>query len=207
MYNPEVFREEDKDKIAAMIRASGLATLVTHSTQGLIATPLPMIFDEDEGEYGILHGHIAKANPQWKESVAGEALVIFQGPNAYISPAWYASKAESGRVVPTWDYVAVHAYGPVEFYQESSRLLEVVTRLTDLYERDRPNRWAVSDAPAEYVEGQLRAIVGVRIPIQRIDAKKKLNQRQSAKDRAGVKAGLAGSPIETERQIGTMIPD
>lgn len=207
MYNPEVFRETDKNAIAAMIRACGLATLVTSSAQGLMATPMPMIYVADEGEHGVLHGHIAKANAQWKESLPGEALVIFQGVNAYITPAWYASKAETGRVVPTWDYLAVHAYGPVEFYQDSARLLEVVTRLTDLHEEERADRWAVNDAPAEYVEGQLRAIVGVRIAVSRIDAKKKLNQRQSARDRAGVKAGLAGSAVEMNRAVGKLIPE
>jgi transcriptional regulator len=172
-----------------------------------MATPLPLLFAENEGEHGVLHGHIAKANPQWEQSTADEALVIFQGANAYISPAWYASRAETGRVVPTWDYLAVHAYGPVEFYHDRQRLLEVVTGLTDLYEADRPNRWSVSEAPAEYLEGQLRAIVGVRLPIRRIDAKKKLNQRQSAQDRAGVKAGLAGSPFESDRQLAKIIPE
>jgi len=207
MYNPEVFREENKDAITAMIRSCHLATLVTNSSSGLIATPLPMLFEEDEGEHGVLHGHVAKANSQWKESLASsEALVIFQGANAYITPAWYASKAETGRVVPTWDYLAVHAYGPVEFYQDSKRLLAVVTRLTDLHETGRPNRWSVSDAPPDYIEGQLRAIVGVRIPIKRIDAKRKLNQRQSAEDRAGVKAGLAESPLEGDRQVAKIIP-
>jgi len=207
MYNPAVFREENKDAITAMIRSCPLATLVTNSPNGLLASPLPMLFVDDEGEHGVLHGHIAKANPQWKESQPNsEALVIFQGVNAYISPAWYASKTETGRVVPTWDYLAVHAYGPVEFYQDSKRLLEVVTRLTDLHETGRPNRWSVSDAPSDYIEGQLRAIVGVRIPIQRIDAKRKLNQRQSAEDRAGVKAGLAESPLEGDRQIAKLIP-
>jgi transcriptional regulator len=206
MYNPEVFREENRDEIAAMIRSCGLATLVTNSPQGLMATPMPMLLAQGEGEHGVLHGHVAKANPQWKESLGDEALVIFQGVNAYISPAWYASKAETGRVVPTWDYVAVHVYGPVEFYHDSKRLLEVVTWLTDTHEAGRPSRWSVSDAPAEYVEGQLRAIVGVRIPIRRIDAKKKLNQRQSAKDRAGVKAGLAESTVEQDREVGMIIP-
>ncbi len=206
MYTPEIFREKDSDAITAMIRSCGLATLVTNTSQGLTATPMPMLFAEDEGEHGVLHGHIARVNPQWKESVADEALVIFQGPNAYITPAWYATKAETGKVVPTWNYVAVHAYGTVEFYHDSERLLEVVTRLTDLHEAGRPNKWSLNDAPTNYVEGQLRAIVGVRIPIRRIDAKKKLSQNQPDKNRAGVKVGLAESPFEGDRQIGEIIP-
>jgi transcriptional regulator len=206
MYNPEVFREEDRDEITAMIRSCGLATFVTNSPQGLIATHVPMFFAENEGEHGVLYGHISKANPQWKESSAEEALVIFQGPNAYITPAWYASKTETGRVVPTWNYLAVHAYGAVEFYQDRARLLEAVSHLTNLHEADRLNSWSVNDAPPEYIEGQLHAIVGVRIPIRRIEAKKKLSQNQSAQNRAGVKAGLAESPFEGDRQIAEIIP-
>jgi transcriptional regulator len=206
MYNPEAFREEDRDEIAAMIRSCGLATFVTNSSHGLIATPVPMFFAANEGEHGVLYGHISKANPQWKESSTEEALVIFLGPNAYITPSWYASKAETGRVVPTWNYVAVHAYGPVEFYDDRERLLEVVAHLTNSHEVNRPNSWSVHDAPAEYLEGQLRAIVGVRIPVRRIEAKKKLSQNQSAQNRAGVKAGLAESSFEGDRQVAEIIP-
>ncbi len=207
MYIPEIFREDEQNEITAMIRSCGLANLVTNSSHGLLATPLPMYYAENEGENGVLHGHIAKANPQWEESTAEDALVIFQGVNAYISPSWYASKAETGRVVPTWNYVAVHAYGPVEFYQDQKRLLEVVSHLTRIYESGRPNSWSVKDAPPDYVESQLQAIVGVRIPIRRIEAKKKLSQNQSAINRAGVKAGLAESSIESDRRVGEMIPD
>jgi transcriptional regulator len=205
MYTPDVFREQDHDQITAMIRACGLATMVTMSQQGLLATPLPMFFAENEGEHGVLHGHIAKANPQWTETSGEEALVIFQGPNAYITPNWYPSKGETGRTVPTWNYVAVHAYGPVEFYDDPKRLLDVVSNLTNLYEAQRPKRWSVQEAPTEYIEAQLRGIVGVRIPIHRIDAKKKLSQNQSAKNRAGAKAGLLESPFEGDAQIAEMI--
>src|SRR5579859_418302 len=158
MYTPEIFREENRAGITAMIRSCGLATLVTNSTQGLIATPVPMLYAADEGEYGVLYGHISKANPQWRESLGEEALVIFQGPNAYITPAWYPSKAETGRAVPTWNYLAVHAYGPAEFFHQRDRLLEAVSRLTSLYESDRPKSWSIKDAPPEYIDGQLRAI-------------------------------------------------
>ncbi len=206
MYNPEAFREEDRNEITVMIRSCGLATLVTHSPQGLMATPVPMLFAEHEGEHGVLYGHMAKANPQWKESSAEEALVIFQGPNAYITPSWYPSKGETGRVVPTWNYVAVHAYGPVEFYQDRERLLDVVTRLTDLHEARRGTGWRVSDAPPEYVEGQLRAIVGIRVPIRRIDAKRKLSQNQPAQNRAGARQGLAESPLEGDREVARIMP-
>jgi len=207
MYNPEAFREEDRHEIAVMIHSCRLATFVTNSANGLTATHLPMLFAEDEGEHGVLYGHIAKANPQWKESSTEDALVIFQGPNAYVTPAWYPSKAETGRVVPTWNYVAVHAYGPAEFYHDRDRLLDVVTRLTDLHEAGRPNRWSVSDAPVEYVEGQLRGIVGIRIPIRRIDAKKKLSQNQPVENRAGARAGLAASSLDGDRQVAKIMPE
>jgi transcriptional regulator len=206
MYCPEAFREEDRDEIIAMIRSCGLASLVTNSLQGLIATPVPMFLAENEGEHGVLHGHIARANPQWKESSTSDALVIFQGLNAYISPSWYASKTETGRVVPTWNYLAVHAYGPAEFYQDRERLLVAVSHLTNLHEADRPKGWSVKDAPTEYIDGQLGAIVGVRIPIRRIEAKRKLSQNQPAKNRAGVRTGLLESSVEGDRQIAKIIP-
>jgi len=211
MYIPEVFREEDRDAIAAMIHSCPLATLVTHSADGLFATPLPMIYAASEGEHGVLYGHIARANPQWKEPAnavgpAEDALVLFQGPNAYITPAWYATKAETGKVVPTWNYIAVHAYGPVEFYHHPEDLLGIVTKLTRQHEAGRPQPWSVSDAPADYIQSQLRSIVGLRIPIRRIEAKKKLSQNQPAANRAGVKHGLSQSPSEQDRHIAKIIP-
>jgi transcriptional regulator len=205
MYIPEVFRENDRDEIAAMIRACSLATMVTVSEQGLLATPLPMFLVENEEEQDVLHGHIARANPQWKETSGAEALVIFQGPNAYITPNWYPSKVETAKVVPTWNYVAVHAYGPVEFYDDPKRLLEVVSKLTDFHEGGRKKRWSVDEAPAEYIEAQLHGIVGVRIPVCRIEAKRKLSQNQTAANRAGAKAGLLGSLDEGDRVVGGMI--
>lgn len=205
MYTPEIFQVNDREEIAAMIRACALATLVTSSRQGLLATPAPMFFAEDEGEHGVLHAHIARANPQWKEGGEHEALAIFQGPNAYITPNWYPSKAETRKVVPTWNYVAVHVYGPVEFYDDPRRLLEMVSKLTDLHEGARPGSWSVTDAPSEYVEAQLRGIVGIRIPISRIEAKRKLSQNQPEENRAGVKAGLLESASEEDREISRMI--
>lgn len=212
MYTPEVFREEDRDEITAMIRGCGLATLVTQtqstgSANGMMATPLPMIYAPEEGEFGVLYGHIAKANPQWKESLAEEALVIFQGVNAYITPNWYATKAETGRVVPTWNYLAVHAYGPAEWFHERERLLDVVTRLTNLHEAGRGKSWSVDDAPREFIEQLLGGIVGVRIPIVRLDAKKKISQNQPPRNRAGVKAGLGESTVEADRRVGESVPE
>jgi transcriptional regulator len=188
-----------------MIRACGLATFVTHSSQGLLATPLPLFYAESEGDFGTLHGHIAKANPQWLDVSAEDALVIFQGVNSYITPSWYPAKAEHGRVVPTWNYLAVHAYGPVEFYEDPKRLLAGIAHLTHQYEAGRPQPWAVTDSPPEYIQAQLHGIVGLSIPIRRIEAKRKLSQNQSAKNRAGAKAGLADSPFPEDREVSELV--
>jgi transcriptional regulator len=133
-------------------------------------------------------------------------MALFMGPDAYVSPSWYAAKREHGKVVPTWNYVAVHAYGPVEFFEDPERLLEVVTRLTELHERPRAEPWAVSDAPAPFVRAQLKAIVGLRLPIARIEGKRKMSQNRSAADRAGVAAGLAASERASERAAAALIP-
>jgi transcriptional regulator len=207
MYIPEAFAENDRQEITAMIQSIGLATLVTSTADGLMATPLPMYFRENESELGVLHGHIARANTQWQHPAIGDAMVIFQGVNAYVTPNWYPSKAENGRVVPTWNYIAVHAYGPVEFYDDPKRLLENVTALTNRFESKRANGWSVDDAPREYIEAQLRGIVGVRVPVRRFDAKKKLSQNRSAIDRAGVKAGLRERDESDDRAISEIIPD
>ena len=206
MYSPPAFREEDASTLAAMMRTARLATLVTATAEGLLATPLPLLLDEGEGPHGVLYGHIARANPQWRTPIVGEALVLFQGPDAYVSPGWYAAKAEHGKVVPTWNYEAVHAYGPVEFFDDPTRLLRVVTALTEHHEGNRPDAWKVTDAPPAYIDAQLRGIVGVRLAIARIEGKRKLSQNRSAADRAGVAAGLAESENQIDRIVGRMIP-
>ena len=193
MYTPPAFREDDLPTLHAWMRAARLANLVTAGQGGLMATPLPLFLEAGEGEQGVLYGHVAKANPQWQVATGTEAMAIFMGPDGYISPSWYASKQVDGKVVPTWNYVAVHAYGPVEFFDDSDRLLNVVTRLTELYERPRAEPWAVSDAPAPFVQSQLRGIVGLRLPITRLEGKRKMSQNRSPADRAGVVRGLTNS--------------
>jgi transcriptional regulator len=205
MYTPPAFAEDDPATIRQIVRDARLATLVTATAEGLVATPLPLML-ADEGERGVLYGHVAKANPQWKLPPVGEALAMFSGPDAYITPSRYASKREHGKVVPTWNYVAVHAYGPVEFFEDADRLYDVVTRLTNLHEGERPERWAVTDAPAKFIRSQLRGIVGLRLPIARIEGKRKLSQNRPAGDRQGVAAGLAESEREGDRIVSGMIP-
>jgi transcriptional regulator len=206
MYIPPAFREDDPAELYAIMRAAGFATLVTATPEGLAATPLPLLLDEAEGDHGVLYGHVAKANPQWRLPVTGEALALFSGPDAYVTPSWYAAKAEHGKVAPTWDYVAVHAHGPVEFFEDSDRLRAVVTRLTDLHEAGRAEPWKVIDAPEPYVAAQLRAIVGLRMPITRIEGKRKLSQNRSEADRTRVAEGLAASERASDRAVAALIP-
>jgi transcriptional regulator len=211
MYIPPAFQEDDIATIHAAIRAARLATLITATDESLIGTPLPMILDTTEGPHGTLYGHVARANPQWKLKPVGDAMAVFMGPDAYVTPSWYATKRETGKVVPTWNYVAVHAYGPVEFFDDAGRLLDVVTRLTNLHEdaltkSSGAEPWAVTDAPKDFIQSQLRGIVGLRMPIVRIDGKRKMSQNRSAEDRAGVADGLAASDSAMDRAVAGLIP-
>ena len=206
MYVPSAFREDDLATLHATIRAVRLANLVTATSEGVVATPLPLLLAPEEGPLGTLYGHLARANPHWTLPPAGDALALFQGPDAYVTPSWYPSKREHGKVVPTWNYVAVHAYGPIEFFEDADRLLAVVTRLTDLHEGSRAEPWAVADAPDAFVRAQLRAIVGLRMPITRIEGKRKMSQNRSVADRAGVAAGLATSDLAADRAVAALIP-
>lgn len=206
MYVPPAFREDDPAELARIIRSARLSTLVTATPEGLVATPLPLFLEEDEDGQFVLHGHLAKANPQWRLPAIGEAMVIFSGPDAYVTPSWYESKREHGKVVPTWNYVAVHAYGPAEFYEDDARLLDVVRRLTDLHEGGRAASWAVADAPEPFVRAQLKGIVGLRLPITRLEGKRKMSQNRSAADREGVAAGLLASDRASDREAGALVP-
>jgi len=205
VYTPPAFRDDDRDSIHATIRAARLATLVTATAEGLVATPLPLMIEPAEGEHGTLYGHVARANPQWRLAPIGAAMAVFMGPDAYVTPSWYASKREHGKVVPTWNYVAVHAYGPAEFFEDADRLLDVVTRLTRHHEAQRAEAWAVSDAPAPFIASQLKGIVGVRLPITRLEGKRKLSQNRSEADRAGVAAGLGESDDAMDRVVAGLI--
>lgn len=206
LYTPPEFRIDDLGGLHAAMREARLANLITATAEGLVATALPMIVDEMEGENGTLYGHIARANPQWRMAPIGEAMALFMGPHAYITPSWYATKRTTGRVVPTWNYVAVHAYGPVEFFTDADRLRQVVTRLTTLHEALRAEPWAVGDAPEAFIRAQLNGIVGLRMPIGRLEGKRKMSQNKNEEDRAGVIAGLAASDRATDRAVADLIP-
>ena len=163
-----------------------------------------MLLDPEPAPYGTLLGHVARPNPQARGAVPGvQALAIFQGPDAYVTPSWYATKRENGKVVPTWNYIAIHAYGEVEFFDAADRLRAIVTRLTEQQEAARAEPWAVSDAPANYIEGMLKGIVGFALPIARLEGKWKMSQNRPAADRAGVVGGLAA---EGREDIAPLVP-
>lgn len=194
MYIPEHFRPTDDD-VRSLLRAPGAVDLVTVTARGLLATMLPMAWDEPGsrdglGAHGALVGHIAIKNDQWRVPAIGEALAIARGPDAYITPSWYATKREHGRVVPTWNYVIAHAYGRLVIHRDPAWLAANVRRLVGLHEAGRDEPWAVDDAPAAYIAGQLRAIVGVELLVDRLEAKSKLSQNRSADDVDGVIDGL-----------------
>ncbi|MBD9413357.1 FMN-binding negative transcriptional regulator [Pseudomonas sp. PDM16] len=202
MYMPASFRQNDLTELHAQMQANPFALLASSGTDGMQASHLPLLLEPGEGEFGTLYGHFARANPHWRDLQGGaEALAVFSGPDAYISPSWYAAKAEHGKVVPTWNYIAVHARGPVELIEEPERLLQIVSRLSDQHESGRAQPWAVSDAPREYIDTMLRAIVGFALPIRRLDGKWKLGQNRSAVDQAGVQAGLNDSTAPRDREM------
>jgi transcriptional regulator len=196
MYIPAHFAADDAT-VDELLARHGAADLITLTDEGMIATMLPFAYDPAAGEHGALYGHVARNNDQWRRPALGESLVIVRGPDAYISPSWYASKAEHGRVVPTWNYLTAHVYGQLIVHDDPGWVEGVVRRLTVKHEtakhealRDSPV-WAVDDAPRPFIEGQLRAIVGLELLITRIEAKAKLSQNRPAADVEGVIEGLA----------------
>jgi transcriptional regulator len=208
MYTPKAFEVEDLTILHAAMKQSELATLVTTTARGLVATHLPLLLDETKGEYGTLTGHVSRANLQWRETdTAAEALIIFLGLDTYVSPSWYAAKQESGRVVPTWNYTAIHAYGRLTFFEDTERLRTVVTELTKRHEASFPSPWQVTDAPAVYIDSQLKAIVGFDLQILRLEGKQKFNQNRSVEDRTGVIQGLRELREERKTQVAELMEE
>jgi transcriptional regulator len=188
VYVPEHFAMGDPEVQDLLVR-HGAGDLVTATAQGLLVTLLPFVYDPSVGERGALLGHVARNNEQWRTAPVGEALVILRGPDAYVTPTWYRSKSEHGRVVPTWNYVTAHVYGELVVHDDVEWVGDLVHRLTEKHEADRPRPWAVADAPPAFVTGQLRAVVGVELRIRRIEAKAKLSQNRPAADIDGVVEG------------------
>ncbi len=189
MYVPAHFAV-DEAAVHELLTRHGAADLVTLTDEGLVATMLPFAYVPGAGTRGSLHGHLARNNTQWKLPARGEALAIVRGPDAYISPNFYASKAEHGRVVPTWNYVTAHVYGELIVHDDGEWSESVVRRLTDKHEASSALPWSVDDAPRAFIEGQLRAIVGIELLITRIEAKAKLSQNRPEQDVPGVITGL-----------------
>jgi transcriptional regulator len=201
MYVPKHFQEDRLDVLAAFMREHPFATLVSMNEGELIATHLPLIWDPEPAPFGTLTGHVARANPHGRHLATGVAsLVIFHGPEAYVSPSWYPSKHEHGKAVPTWNYVAVHAYGELQVIDDVDWLRGFVRRLTDVHESALPAPWRVTDAPEAYVAQLLKAILGLSIPVSRLEGKWKLGQNRPAADYDGAIAGLAerGEPGSRE---------
>ena len=208
MYLPPHFREDSLPELQRAIAEARLAVLITSGPQGIVASHLPMLLDPTPLPNGRILGHVARANPQWRGyDGQSEALAIFPGPEAYISPAWYATKRATGKVVPTWNYVAVHAYGRLEFFDDAVRLRSLVGRLTERHESRRPAPWAVDDAPKDYIDGQLKAIVGFEMAIQRLEGKWKLSQNRTPDDRAGAIAGLKEEGGPAEQAVASLMGD
>ena len=191
MYNPPHFQEERTEVLQQLIREHSLAAVVTMGPEGLIANHIPLILDEKTGPLGTLRGHVARINPQWRDSLPHvAALAIFQGPSAYITPSWYPSREETGKVVPTYNYVVVHAQGTLRTYEDPDLLLRNVRALTEQHEAGLGKRWSVEDAPRDFIREQLKGIVGIEIPIARLEGKWKVSQNRVPADRQGVIDGL-----------------
>lgn len=202
MYSPPAFRQDDLTKLHAQMRQAPLAALISHNAAGLHASHLPLLLQADEGPYGTLYGHFARANPHW-QALAKQpaALAIFSGVDAYVSPNNYPSKAEHGKAVPTWNYISVHAHGQLELFDDPERLRNLLARLTAEHEREQPHPWAMDDAPRDYLDAMLGAIIGFALPIERLHGQWKLSQNRSASDRAGVQQALSACSHSKERAL------
>jgi transcriptional regulator len=205
MYQPDHFRVDDLAMLHALMRARPFAALISAGASGLYATHLPTVLKE-QGPYGAIECHLARANPHWKDLAAGgEALMIFQGPEAYVTPNWYPSKAEHGKVVPTWNYAVVHAYGRPAVMQDKDWLRRHVGDLTTQQEAREAVPWAVSDAPESYIDVMLRGIVGFRFEIERLEGKWKMSQNREMRDRAGTADGLLRRGEGEDAEVAALV--
>jgi transcriptional regulator len=192
MYIPRHNEEKRVSVMHSLIVSRPLGTLVTLGASGLFASHIPMILEDDGSQFGVLKGHISRANTQWQDFVPTvDALAIFAGHQHYITPNWYPGTREHGKEVPTWNYVVVHAYGPLKIIQDDHWLLTNVEKLTNIHEAASPSPWKVSDAPEDFIKSQLKGIVGLELPIQRLEGKWKVSQNRTERERNGVVNGLA----------------
>lgn len=207
MYLPKHFEQSDTAVIAQWLADHPLATLVWPAADGLSAEHLPLLWDRGahDGALGTLRGHVARANPVWRGAADAEVLTVFHGPQAYVTPSWYPSKAAHGKVVPTWNYVVVHLHGRLRIRDDAGWLRALVERLTQTHEASRAHHWQLADAPADYIEQMLRAIVGIEIEVIRVQAKCKASQNRAASDRAGVAAGLDSLHTDSARALAALV--
>jgi transcriptional regulator len=206
MYVPAHFEETRPEVLGRLIHDHPLAALVTLGRDGLSANHIPLELDPEPAPLGTLRGHVARANPVWRDfSRDVEVLAIFQGPQAYISPAWYETKKETGKVVPTYNYIVVHAYGPLRIVEDRAWLRALVERLTNRHEASKPEPWKVTDAPAGYIEQMLGAIIGVEIPLTRLVGKWKVSQNRPAVDRDGVVSALGEMDDQDARAMSALV--
>jgi transcriptional regulator len=207
MYQPAHFKEERINVLHQLVRDCPLGSLVTMTEAGLTANHIPFEIDPSPAPFGTLRGHVARANPIWQDFVREqEVMVLFQGANTYISPSWYPSKREHGKVVPTWNYAVVHAHGPMKVIEDAAWLLDLVTRLTDHHEGKRTAPWKVGDAPADYLDTMIRSIVGIEIPLTRLVGKWKVSQNRGGADRDGVIAGLREIETDEAEASANLVP-
>lgn len=193
MYRQEAFAEDRTDVLLSAMREIGFAALVTPTSEGVEATHTPMLVRETSDGV-VLESHVARANPHWRALGPGaRSLAVFQGPNSYVTPSWYASKAETGKVAPTWVYIAVHAHGPLRPVHDETWLRRHIEDLTALHEGGRPAPWSVDDAPETYLSAMMRGGVGVELAVERLEGVWKLNQHKPTADRDGTRRGLAAS--------------
>ncbi|MET0866992.1 MAG: FMN-binding negative transcriptional regulator [Pseudorhodoplanes sp.] len=207
LYLPPAFRESDVAVLQAQIRAIGFGSLITTAKDGgILISQFPVMLDTAIGTLGQLRCHVSRANPQWRDSdLTKPGIVMFSGPDAYVSPSWYPSKHEHGKAVPTWNYITICARGLLEVYDDRESLMAHVTELTELHEAAFPEPWKVTDAPTDYMERQLKGIVGFRLTIEALEGKKKLSQNRSVEDRDGVAEALQATDDPNARDIGTLV--
>lgn len=208
MYQVAAFREDRIGVMQQLMREHPLATLVTAVDGKPDANHLPLLLDSEPAPHGRLLGHVARANPLWRDAAGGlDVLVVFQGPQAYVTPSWYETKRETGAVVPTWNYAVVHARCHLTVHDDRDWLHRLVTRLTETHESALPQPWAVSDAPDDYIGRMLKAIVGIELRIDGLEGKWKVSQNRPAADRAGVAAGLAAGPADMQQQMAVLVAE
>lgn len=206
MYTPAHFSETRTELLHQLVREHPLGLLITLGDKGLDANPVPFLIDVDAGGQAVLRAHVARANPVWREARTDvDTLVVFQGPQAYISPNWYPTKALNGKAVPTWNYITVQARGRLVVRDDAAWLRELVTRLTQRHEAAQPVPWGLSDAPPDYIDAMLRAIVGIEIPLVSLQGKWKMSQNHPAINRDGVSQGLRAQGTDQAQAVATAV--